>query len=62
MKLTGGQGITEDNLTGNLSGREKCLTGGQQGLQTEEIWKVFWMVFSTPEEHSTMNSIASLDL
>ena len=62
--LTDRQGFSEEHLTGNLTGRGNNLTGGcgRQWIQTEEVWKVFWMVFATPEEHSTMESMAGLDL
>ena len=62
--LTDRQGFSEEHLTGNLTGRGNNLTGGRgrQWIQTEEVWKVFWMIFATPEEHSTMESMAGLDL
>ena len=55
--LTDRQGFSKENLTGNLTGGR-----GRPRIQTEEVWKVFWMVFATPEEHSTIESMAGLDL
>ena len=56
-----GRGVIEDNLTGSLTGRGNSLTGGRQVI-TEEMWKVFWMVFATPEEHSISESMVGLEL
>ena len=62
--LTGGrQGFSEKNLTGNLSRRDDNLSGGRtRFIQTDQLWNIFWTIFATPEEHSTMESITGLEL